>query len=290
MENKHSPIQSPPPPPAAPPPLHCSFYCCYLIRSLDTQHTNRTYVGSTPNPLRRLRQHNGDISQGAKKTRSYRPWELVMLVHGFPNPPCALAFENAWQHPLVSRHLKRAQQYTAPNSSIGMRSPQHAYLLLSKMRAVHDVLSTKPFSRWPLHLHFATPVWQYLFMAEGAAVVGKPLPHHMLSTVGDIDSFYSAMVPKQPSPTCPLSLVSQTPVCYQCKRDICRQAINTFVTCSVCAIAFHLTCLAHVFLGSSIALVPVDGQCPKCDSHLRWGDLIQAMTLRLEWQKKNQEQ
>ncbi|GAA5807729.1 hypothetical protein MFLAVUS_001103 [Mucor flavus] len=38
---------------------------CYLIRSLQEGHTNKTYVGSTPEPIRRLRQHNGELTQGA---------------------------------------------------------------------------------------------------------------------------------------------------------------------------------------------------------------------------------
>jgi len=37
---------------------------------------NRTYVGSTTNPLRRLRQHNGEIKGGAKSTRGKGPWSL----------------------------------------------------------------------------------------------------------------------------------------------------------------------------------------------------------------------
>ncbi|KAI8318791.1 hypothetical protein GQ54DRAFT_266466, partial [Martensiomyces pterosporus] len=69
----------------------CSFYCCYLLRSLK--------------PVRRLRQHNGEIAGGAAATRSRRPWEMLLIVHGFPSHASALQFEWAWQNPHMSRHM-----------------------------------------------------------------------------------------------------------------------------------------------------------------------------------------
>jgi structure-specific endonuclease subunit SLX1 len=104
------------------------------------------YIGSTPSPPRRiryvanrlprcdfflthLRQHNGELAQGARKTRSKRPWVMHMIVHGFPSRlvnllldftatirslsspdliKAALQFEWAWQNPHKSRHLRDA--------------------------------------------------------------------------------------------------------------------------------------------------------------------------------------
>lgn len=74
--------------------------------SLILKHMPRTYVGSTPSPPRRIRQHNGEITQGAWKTQSNRPWVMQLIVHGFPSKLAALQFEWAWQHPWKSRHLR----------------------------------------------------------------------------------------------------------------------------------------------------------------------------------------
>jgi predicted GIY-YIG superfamily endonuclease len=79
--------------------LPVQFFHCYCLRSEHPQHPNKTYVGFTTNPYRRLRQHNGIAQGGAWRTkRSGRPWTFAAVVQGFENKIVALQFEWAWQH------------------------------------------------------------------------------------------------------------------------------------------------------------------------------------------------
>lgn len=48
-------------------------YICYVLRSLDPKYCNRTYTGITNNSIRRLRQHNGELTGGAHSTKCIRP-------------------------------------------------------------------------------------------------------------------------------------------------------------------------------------------------------------------------
>lgn len=69
--------------------------CQYYVYLLKSQVSNRYYVGFTHNSniKRRLRQHNGEISGGAKKTRKYRPWKYILYVSGFKYEKTALQYE-----------------------------------------------------------------------------------------------------------------------------------------------------------------------------------------------------
>ena len=58
-----------------------------------------TYAGVSPDPVRRLRQHNGEISGGAKYTTSKGPgWTHLCLVDGFRTKIEAMQFEWAVKH------------------------------------------------------------------------------------------------------------------------------------------------------------------------------------------------
>ena len=73
-------------------------WCFYLLQSVDGR---RTYEGATNNPSRRLAKHNGFAHGGACKTRTGRPWSMVLFVHGFRSKRDALCFEKAMQRPRV---------------------------------------------------------------------------------------------------------------------------------------------------------------------------------------------
>lgn len=69
-----------------------SWYC-YCLES----NKNTTYIGATIDPDRRLRQHNREISGGAKATGKYESWKRICCVTGFPDERSALQFEWKWK-------------------------------------------------------------------------------------------------------------------------------------------------------------------------------------------------
>ena len=68
-----------------------SGYVCYLLTAPDTC---RTYIGSTNDEVRRLRQHNSEISGGARYTTMYsKKWAHTVVIGGFATRGEALKFE-----------------------------------------------------------------------------------------------------------------------------------------------------------------------------------------------------
>lgn len=63
-------------------------------------HNNgSTYAGVSPDPVKRLRKHNGEICGGAKYTLSKGSgWEHICLISGFKTKIQALQFEWASKH------------------------------------------------------------------------------------------------------------------------------------------------------------------------------------------------
>src|SRR5579862_1935946 len=72
-----------------------SDHSCYIIKS---SVSNRYYIGYTVDFSRRIRQHNGEILGGAKKTQKGRPWYPICIIKGFYEASSALRFEWRLQH------------------------------------------------------------------------------------------------------------------------------------------------------------------------------------------------
>jgi predicted GIY-YIG superfamily endonuclease len=48
---------------------------CYIVRSCK-----KTYIGYTVNPIRRIRQHRGELKGGAKATSCAKDWEFLAII------------------------------------------------------------------------------------------------------------------------------------------------------------------------------------------------------------------
>ncbi|KAF8323872.1 hypothetical protein DL93DRAFT_42424 [Clavulina sp. PMI_390] len=167
-----------------------AFYACYLLKSIKTPKSQATYVGSTPNPPRirpqRIRQHNGELTQGAYKTRFHRPWIMTMIVHGFPSKLAALQFEWAWQHPERSRHLqisnsriettKTGRPKTVLTSTPRFPANTLRNRLKTKVHVVRTMLSLPPWNSWPLHVTIFHPEALQEWKAASSGIPDSELP------------------------------------------------------------------------------------------------------------------
>jgi structure-specific endonuclease subunit SLX1 len=63
---------------------------------LQQTNGNKTYVGFSKDVDRRLLQHNGVLSGGARATKG-KQWNRVCYISGFPDDRSALQFEWAWK-------------------------------------------------------------------------------------------------------------------------------------------------------------------------------------------------
>ena len=77
-------------------PLQPSPCVCYILRSTVA---NKVYIGFTTDFAHRIRQHNGEIVGGAKRTERFRPWIPVSVIQGFFEQHSARRFEYRLQHP-----------------------------------------------------------------------------------------------------------------------------------------------------------------------------------------------
>ncbi|GBB93977.1 hypothetical protein RclHR1_02270001 [Rhizophagus clarus] len=272
------------------------FYCCYLLRSLKYKQTS--YIGSTNDPKRRLRQHNGEIASGAKKTTNKRPWEMILFVYGFPNHVAALQFEWSWQNPSKTRrlHLKDRQEFHDDNK------------LSTSFKALSKMLKDKFWSRWPLHLHILIPIESIIIQQMKIDATKffdiKNLSKNIRVTNGNLDDFnnYHKGFIRKIIRNEYLKFLDHTKndLPYYC--NLCLENINfnnhkDYLNClnMNCNMSYHITCLAKKFtkieaLENSTfnepynelneEILPINGKCPNCNTFLLWGDLIQAMMIR----------
>ncbi|XP_036135945.1 structure-specific endonuclease subunit SLX1 [Molossus molossus] len=235
------------------------FFGVYLLYCLNPRHRGRVYVGFTVNPARRVQQHNGGRKKGgAWRTSGRGPWEMVLIVHGFPSAVAALRFEWAWQHPQASRRLA----HVAPRLRSEATFAFHLRVLAHMLRA-------PPWARLPLTLRWlradfrqelCPPPPPHVPLAFG------PLPPRILTSRRRANPCADAE--SQPDQD------SEAP-CTLCTRSLQDEEDPLCCPHPGCSLRAHMICLADEFLQEEPGqLLPLEGQCPGCKNSLLWGDLI----------------
>lgn len=156
------------------------FYGCYCLVSTNPRFKGRTYIGFTVNPNRRILQHNGGCEKGgARKTSGRGPWDMVMIIHGFPNEISALRFEWAWQNPEKSLRLK------------GAFPKRPGFGFNAKFKVVCEMLRTGPWCRLPLVIRWLKQEYKVDFMQN------KLPPFHMPTVFGLVEIYTKKKKKKQ---------------------------------------------------------------------------------------------
>ncbi|KAB5588870.1 hypothetical protein CTheo_7692 [Ceratobasidium theobromae] len=245
---------------------------------MKTSPSLPTYIGSSVDPARRLRQHNGELAHGAVRTSKNRPWVMEMIVHGFPSRLAALQFEWAWQRPGKSRHLKLCvarNMLAAPPYHIW---PLHVKLFTEEAKTFWEI--QRPGLEEPLPQGFTCSV-EYEG-ADGKSPVPASRPSD--SRLGSMDikdtEFTLSHIQKYQTIVNSGSRLS----CSICKSRIdAKHMVDhlTHAVCphSTCTAVSHLACLAksfHKHPSNPTALIPRGGTCSKCNRYTLWGDVIRG--------------
>jgi len=240
------------------------FFGVYLLYCTNPKFRGRTYIGKTTDPNRRIFQHNhGKVAGGAWRTSNRGPWDMVLVVHGFPNDISALRFEWAWQHPKSSRRL---------NSLPGKKSSEKRFDY--ELRLLACMLRMGPWDRLPLTIQWLLPDYQRDFpptlepplhmpICLGPVKSTKPTSGKSKTKSVESDEEEAAQsVEEEEELLCNLCFQSATPS----QRLVCLYPR--------CGAVTHTICLGEHFVSGTNELVPVSGRCPTCEGQELWGDLI----------------
>lgn len=108
----------------------------YLI--ISTNPPIKTYVGSTSNFSRRLKQHNGELRGGAKASRAGRPWVCACLIRGFKDQSEACVVESKWKS--ISKKMPRKRKKTEEGKVADgpLALLQHRQAALNRLKCLID--------------------------------------------------------------------------------------------------------------------------------------------------------
>ncbi|XP_070572214.1 structure-specific endonuclease subunit slx1-like [Ptychodera flava] len=248
-----------------------NFYGCYLLLCTNVKFKGRTYIGYTVDPKRRITQHNkGAKFGGAYRTSGKGPWEMVLIIHGFPSDISALRFEWAWQHPHKSRRLR---QLTGKQK----KETRFQYYI----RIMCNMLRVGPWNRLPLTIQWLKQEYSVEFDPSLSPPTHMPVAYGPVKSIkpkkkklqGSQSQASTSVDDEGDDLLAPLTQRS-TKRCTVCVQRLKKTDETMACVHPHCAMVSHMACLAQKFLKNSDYLVPVDGKCPSCRNVVLWGDLV----------------
>ncbi|VDM66924.1 unnamed protein product, partial [Strongylus vulgaris] len=195
---------------------------CLISRSPVKHYKNRCYIGYTVDPNRRIQQHNGGREKGgAKKTDNRGPWDMVCIIHGFPNSVAALRFEWAWQNPEKSRVIK----------DLALKKSRKETPFAYRLRVACHLLNSRPWNRFALTFRWLIPLEELPFPKEIMP------PKHVTKKYGLVEKSTSEVHSEK-------ERFLKRGDCQLCGEDI--KMLSQLVRCPAltCAAHFHAKCLA----------------------------------------------
>lgn len=252
-----------------------SFYGVYILQSQPKPKC--FYVGSTPDPNRRLNQHNGTNVGGAYQTKrsGFRPWKMAVLVHGFPLKISALQFEHALQHPDRTRHIS---EKLSKSTSIHVKLANIRLLLQCKLFELMDlqitIFNQEIYDIW-LKNRYKIDIDNSFDLCEYDQFIKQ-----LDSTNDDFEKLkHDALFNKFNCSNCQTSIdymIDLDPINTKLDlQKVCAQ-LPLVTTCCKCNKAYHLTCLART--GD---FIPKLIHC-ECGIELNWKRLV-AKSLKLRY-------
>ncbi|KAK4122200.1 hypothetical protein N657DRAFT_646880 [Parathielavia appendiculata] len=293
-----------------------ALYTVYLLRS-TVRHAS-LYIGSTPNPPRRLSQHNGLVRGGAARTSrtKLRPWEMVALVSGFPSMTAALKFEWALNNPHISVHIPSSSRLAVSTQVKANGQPRRpSKSLTSVVSNLHLLLHVPSFARWPLKVHFfnrgvfnAWEKWRTTATEQlranlavvtdfgrEAASGNETEAAREVKDGGGLHTWGIHALPLDYEPIKEYVAKGQDIFeferqgrCVVCQEEMqAGEGLQALCTNHGCDGVGHLSCWSRHFLAGEYteSIMPVLGHCPKCYGVVLWGDMMRELTLRVRGQK-----
>lgn len=272
------------------------LYGVYLLNSLSKKSCY--YVGSTPDPKRRLRQHNGELTRGGAyrtKKQGYRPWRMVLYVYGFPSRINALQFEHAWQHAYQTRHIPIEKRINPGQKRSGSGTSLH-----SKLANCRLLLSSDSFKRLGLKVaifnNATYDVWlknKYFIDIPEDIFIDIKVDSENLDDVtfktgnyNQLSKFMDSVKQLQNDyfEKCVKLYQNGTiKFCNICQREVSvTNDTNTMCFCAQpnCEGCYHMKCLADKFLNEEnddiIHVLPKKGKCAICKKMNFWNLVIRG--------------